>query len=194
MTEHRLLLRHDNADLRLRAYGFKIGLVEEKTYQTFLVRKLQLEEIIQKASTYKVMPNEENNKYLKSRNSSSIFEAVMVSDLLKRPEINTQDIKHFIEGDYDDDTYEQLEIKIKYEGYIQKATRDAEKMQRLENKKIPDFIDYKNIKNISSESREKLAKIKPKTLGQASRISGVNPADISLLLIYLESESGLRHV
>jgi tRNA uridine 5-carboxymethylaminomethyl modification enzyme len=140
------------------------------------------------------MPNELNNNYLKSRGSAKIYEAVFLADLLKRPEINTVDIKHFVDVKFAEDIYEQLEIKVKYEGYIQKALREAEKMQRLDLKKLPDSLDYSKINNISSESREKLIKIRPKTLGQASRISGVNPADISLLLIYLESESRQKNV
>mgnify|MGYP001117552908 CR=1 FL=1 len=140
------------------------------------------------------MPNETNNKYLQSRHSAKIYEAVTLVDLLKRPEINKEDIKHFIVNKFDEKIYEQLEINIKYAGYIRKALKEAEKMQRLEYKKIPVHIDYNKIKNISSESREKLNKIQPKTLGQASRISGVNPADISLLLIYLESESSHKNV
>ncbi len=190
-AEHRLLLRNDNADLRLRTYGYEIGLVNEDVYHKFLEKKKNFERLIEIASLYKVMPNETNNKYLESRNSARIFEAVFLSDLLKRPEMNKIDIKHFIEEEFDDQIYEQLEIKVKYEGYIQKALREAEKMQRLDHKKIPDMLDYNKINNLSSESREKLIKIRPKTLGQASRISGVNPADVSLLLIYIESESRL---
>jgi tRNA uridine 5-carboxymethylaminomethyl modification enzyme len=140
------------------------------------------------------MPNKDNNNYLNEKGSATIYEAVMLTDLLKRPEINKDDLKYFLDHEFDDEIYEQLEIKIKYEGYIQKAMREAEKMQRLEHKKIPDDIKYQNIKNISSESREKLEKIRPKTLGQASRISGVNPADLSLILIYLESENRNKNV
>jgi tRNA uridine 5-carboxymethylaminomethyl modification enzyme len=186
-AEHRLLLRNDNADLRLRTYGYELGLVNEETYQKFLIKKGKFAQLVDIASKLKIMPNELNNSYLKSRDSAKIYEAVYLSDLLKRPEINRQDIKHFVKIEFTEDIYEQLEIKVKYEGYIQKALREAEKMQRLDYKKIPDFLDYNQINNISSESREKLIKIRPKTLGQASRISGVNPADISLLLIYIES-------
>ena len=188
-AEHRLLLRHDNADLRLRDYGYKIGLVNEKTYQLFLDKKEQYSELFDYVSKYRVMPTKENNAFLASIKSAPIFEAISLADLLKRPEINKDTIKHFLEHSFNDDAMEQLEIKVKYEGYIQKAIREADKMLRLEDKIIPDIINYNAIRNISSESREKLNKIRPKTLGQASRISGVNPADISVLLVYLESGS-----
>ena len=193
-AEHRLLLRHDNADLRLRDYGYNVGLINENTYSEYLEKKASLDKLIELAKNLKIMPNEENNTYLNNRKSAKIFEAVSLTDLLKRPEINTQDIKFFIDEIFEEDIFEQLEIKIKYEGYIQKAIKEADKMQRLENKVIPNYIDYNHIKNLSSESREKLTRIKPKTLGQASRISGVNPADISLLLIYLESKRKIKNV
>ncbi|MBU1141780.1 MAG: tRNA uridine-5-carboxymethylaminomethyl(34) synthesis enzyme MnmG, partial [Firmicutes bacterium] len=138
---------------------------------------------------FRIMPTQENNAYLQSRVSSPIYEAVLLSDLLKRPEINKQDILFFTQKHYNDDALEQLEIKIKYEGYIHKAMREVEKMLRLEDKIIPNQIDYMRIKNISSEGKEKLTKVRPQTLGQATRISGVNPADVSVLLIYLESGS-----
>ncbi|MDY0338906.1 MAG: tRNA uridine-5-carboxymethylaminomethyl(34) synthesis enzyme MnmG [Acholeplasmataceae bacterium] len=191
-AEHRLLLRHDNADLRLRDYGYRIGLVNEDTYQKFLQKKLEYQQLIEKAQNFKILPNRENNKYLESRASAQIFESISIYDLLKRPEINQEDVKHFMGDAYSFESLEQLEIHVKYEGYIQKAQREAEKMNRLEDKIIPEFINYKLIRNISSEGREKLIKIQPKTLGQASRISGVNPADISVLLIYLES-GALKH-
>ncbi len=190
-AEHRLLLRNDNADFRLRDYGYKIGLVKEGTYQKFIAKKQMFQDLVKRAEETKIMPTSTNNAYLASRQSAPIFEAVSISDLLKRPEIGVTDVQYFMNENISEDLLEQLEIKIKYEGYIQKALREAEKMQRLENKVIPNTIDYKKIKNISSEAREKLTRIKPQTLGQASRISGVNPADISILLVYLES--GVQH-
>lgn len=188
-AEHRLLLRHDNAELRLRDYGYQIGLVDEETYEKYLKKKDEFDLLYEEVSKFRVMPNKVNNQYLQDRESSPIFEAVLLTDLMKRPEINKIDVLHFTNKVFSDDALEQLEVKIKYEGYIQKALREAEKMLRLEDKIIPNSIDYLNVKNISSESREKLIKIRPQTLGQASRISGVNPADISVLLVYLESGS-----
>jgi len=188
-AEHRLLLRHDNAELRLRDYGYNIGLVGEDTYQSYLRKKEAFDSLFKYVNEFRVMPTEENNLYLKGRSSAPLFEAVYLADLLKRPEINKQDVLYFTQVTYNDDALEQLEIQVKYAGYIQKALREADKMLRLENKSIPNHIDYDLIKNISSESREKLIKIRPQTLGQASRISGVNPADISVLLVYLESGS-----
>jgi len=175
--------------LRLRDYGYKIGLVNEETYQKYLDKKQQYNELFDYVTKYRVMPTKDNNSFLESLGSAPIYEAINLADLLKRPEINKEVIKHFLEHPYNDDAMEQLEIKVKYEGYIQKAIREADKMLRLEDKIIPDIINYNAIRNISSESREKLNKIRPKTLGQASRISGVNPADVSVLLVYLESGS-----
>ena len=186
-AEHRLLLRNDNADLRLRDYGFKIGLVDKKTYQDFLCKKQLYEDVIEQSKKYRVLPNADNNNYLASRQSAQLYEAITLYDLLKRPEINRNDITYFLGNNISNEALEQLEIHVKYEGYIDKAIREATRMSRLEDKVIPQSIDYLKIRNISSEAREKLNKIKPQTLGQASRISGVNPADISVLLVYLES-------
>ncbi len=186
-AEHRLLLRHDNADLRLKEHGYRVGLVTKSVYAKFLVKKQEYINLKEHVYKLRVMPNKANNEYLSSRGSASIYEAVLLSELLKRPEINKIDIKHFTNIEYSNNILEQVEINIKYEGYIKKAQREAEKMQRLENKIIPKDIIYNDIRNISSEGKEKLTKVSPKTIGQASRISGVNPADISVLIICLES-------
>lgn len=186
-AEHRLLLRHDNADLRLREYGRQVGLVDDQTYRKFNEKKNKYYEAFEFISNFKVHPNKANIEYLTSIESATIFETYTLASLLKRPEFGKANIKYFIGDRYDEETLEQIEIMIKYEGYIQKAQREAEKVQRLEDKMIPENIDYNLIRNLSSESREKLQKIRPQTLGQATRISGVNPADISVLLVYLES-------
>ncbi len=188
-AEYRLLLRNDNADLRLMPYGRRLGLIDEKKYERFELKEKQIADLLEKISDFKVLPNAQNLDYLASRNSSPIYEGVSVASLLKRPEMGIEDIEHFIDKHYDHEVLEQVEIMVKYDGYIKKAKREVEKMERLEHKKIPLDIDYMRIHNISSESREKLNKIRPLTVGQASRISGVNPADISILLIYIESGS-----
>ena len=188
-AEHRLLLRHDNADLRLRDYGYQIGLVDEARYQKFQAKKNAIAELIKLTKTTRINPTEENISYLSSVGSAPIYEGVSVYDLLKRPELGIETLKYFLNTNDSDDTYEQVEIHIKYQGYIDKAQREAEKVLRFEERHIPKHIEYKDVHNLSSEAREKLIKVKPETLGQASRILGVNPADISILMIYLESRN-----
>ncbi|HKL95100.1 MAG TPA: tRNA uridine-5-carboxymethylaminomethyl(34) synthesis enzyme MnmG [Haploplasma sp.] len=191
-SEYRLLLRNDNADLRLTDYGYELGLVDEETYANFNKRKDLVEQLKTEITEYHVFPTEENNAYLESRESAKIFEKISILALLKRPEINKDDIKHFLGDIYPEDVYEQVEIQVKYEGYITKALKQVDKMLKLEEKQIPATIDYKKIPNLSHEGREKLMTIRPKTLGQASRIIGVNPPDISILSIYMNSE-GRKH-
>jgi tRNA uridine 5-carboxymethylaminomethyl modification enzyme len=186
-AEHRLLLRHDNADIRLRLHGYRVGLVDESTYQKFQNKMNEMNDIVQYTKQTRINPTKENLEYLKSRNSQPIFEGVYIYDLLKRPELDVEDLKHFVVGSYSESAYEQALITIKYEGYIEKAKREAEKFKKLETRTIPADIDYSMIHNISSEAREKLSKVKPETLGQASRILGVNPSDISVLMVFLES-------
>ena len=184
-AEYRLLLRNDNADIRLRKYGHQVGLVSEEDYQKYTKKLENIESLYKLLQKNKITPTKEVNDYLEIIPTAQLKDGITLYDLLKRPEINMHIIEHFIEIPYDYEVKEQVEINIRYEGYIKKALHEAEKMLALENKKIPKDIDYDKIPNLASEAREKLNNIKPTSLGQASRISGVNPADISILIVYL---------
>lgn len=187
-AEFRLLLRSDNADLRLRDYGHDVGLIDEERYQRFLDKKKKIEELNLKLQNFRITPTIEVNFYLESIGSAILKDGISLYDLLKRSEINIDNIKHFIDIDYDDEIIEQVVINTKYDGYIKKEEKEALKMLKLESKEIPLNIDYNKIKNIASEARQKLNEVRPITIGQASRISGVNPADIAVLSVYLKKE------
>ena len=185
-AEFRLILRHDNADLRLSKYAEKYGLIEEEEYKKFQQKERNIQKLENKLKENKLKPSEEVNAELLKIGSSIIKDGITFFNLLKRPEITISFIKKFINIDDNEEVIEQVVINSKYEGYINKAYREAEKMIRLENKKIPKNIDYNKIQNLASEARQKLNEVRPTSIGQAIRISGVNPSDVSILMVYLK--------
>lgn len=187
-AEFRLLLRHDNADMRLTEYGYQLGLINEKRYQNFLEKKRNIEMAIQTLLDNDITPTEEVRDYLEKNNLMGIKGKTTLFDLLKRQDMSIdiiEDLAH-IDLSLCDEEAEQVDIYSKYDGYIKKAINQAEKLQKEHNIKIPTDIDYFKVNNLALEARDKLNKIRPLTISQASRISGVNPADIQMLLIHLK--------
>ncbi|MBQ4901831.1 tRNA uridine-5-carboxymethylaminomethyl(34) synthesis enzyme MnmG [Paenibacillus sp. Marseille-P2973] len=186
-AEYRLLLRHDNADLRLTPIGYEIGLITQERYNQFLDKKEKVEREIERLRETKVRPSE-INPLLESIGSAPIQDGSNLLTILRRPEVSYAHVGNSYPSDLelDEEMKEQVEIQIKYAGYIEKQLLHVEKLQKMEKKKIPTNIKYEEIQGLAMEARQKLAKIRPISIGQASRIGGVTPADISILLVYLE--------
>ncbi len=194
-AEYRLLLRQDNADLRLTEIGHEVGLISEGRYARFLEKKAQIEAEIQRLKNLVVRPSEENNRVLVTRGTAPISTGTKMSDLLKRTELTYESLKEIDVNrpDLERQVWEEVEIMVKYEGYIEMQKKQVESFKKMEAKVLPENIDYEEIKGLRLEARQKLNKIKPYSIGQASRISGVSPADISVLLIYLEQLKYNKH-
>ncbi|MGI6569802.1 MAG: tRNA uridine-5-carboxymethylaminomethyl(34) synthesis enzyme MnmG [Caldicoprobacterales bacterium] len=187
-AEYRLLLRQDNADMRLTETGYRLGLASEKRYRKVCTKLETVQRELERLGSLTISPSDRVNKYLKQKNSSALKSGISLADLLKRPEISFSDIIRLgeLEDELKPEIQEQLEIQIKYEGYISKQLRQVEQFKKMEKMRIPPDIDYRDIAGLKLESVQKLKKLQPENIGQASRISGVSPADISVLMVYLE--------
>ncbi|WP_028988432.1 tRNA uridine-5-carboxymethylaminomethyl(34) synthesis enzyme MnmG [Thermicanus aegyptius] len=195
-AEYRLLLRHDNADLRLTPIGYKIGLISEERYQRFKEKVRMIDEEIKRLENTKLRPDEKTNRILSAMGSAPLTLSITAADLLRRPEITYEHLEQIVESNetISKEVKEQVEIQIKYKGYIEKQLQQIEKLQKMENKRLSENLNYDEIPGLATEARQKLKKISPLTIGQASRISGVNPADISILLVYLEQQGRKKEV
>ncbi|HFS5406720.1 TPA: tRNA uridine-5-carboxymethylaminomethyl(34) synthesis enzyme MnmG [Streptococcus agalactiae] len=197
-AEYRLILRHDNADMRLTEIGYEIGLVDEERYAIFKKRQMQFENELERLDSIKLKPVSETNKRIQELGFKPLTDALTAKEFMRRPQITYAVATDFVgcaDEPLDSKVIELLETEIKYAGYIKKALDQVAKMKRMEEKRIPPHIDWDDIDSIATEARQKFKKINPETLGQASRISGVNPADISILMVYLEGrQKGRKNI
>ena len=187
-AEYRLLLRQDNADLRLRRYGYEVGLISKEDYDTVVTKKNLIEKEIERLKSVSVGASKDNQEFLERHNSAPLRTAASLAELMCRPEL-TYDLLGEIDPDrtpLPEAVKEQVEIEIKYEGYIERQLRQVAAFKKMEKKRIPENIDYDAISSLRLEARQKLKAFRPTSVGQASRISGVSPADVSVLLVYLE--------
>jgi tRNA uridine 5-carboxymethylaminomethyl modification enzyme mnmG len=187
-AEYRLLLRQDNADIRLTKIGYEVGLISKERYESLLQKEAQIEEEIKRLKSKTIGGKKEVNDFLVGNGSTPLLGAVTLADLIKRPELNYEALA-VIDDErpkLSEAVGEQVNINIKYEGYIERENRQVEQFKKMENRLIPEGIDYENIDNIRKEARQKLSEIRPLSVGQASRISGVSPSDIAVLLVYIE--------
>ena len=188
-AEYRLLLRQDNADLRLTDIGHEIGLIDDERYEQFCEKRRLIESEIERLKGIMIGAGKETQEFLAKHESSPIHTAVSLADIIRRPEFSYESVKE-LDKDRPDlpltgEIIEQIDISLKYEGYIERQKRQVEHFQKMEEKKIPADIDYSKVKNLRIEARQKLEAVRPESIGQASRISGVSPADVTMIMLYL---------
>jgi tRNA uridine 5-carboxymethylaminomethyl modification enzyme len=188
-AEYRLLLRQDNADLRLTDIGHEIGLIDDERYKDFCDKREKIDAEVERLHGIMIGANKKVQAFLEAHESTPLKTALSLADLIKRPELSYELVAE-LDTDRQEmsaDVIEQININLKYEGYIKRQSQQVEHFKKLENKKIPTDIDYDLVENIRKEARQKLSSVRPENIGHASRISGVSPADVSVLMIYIES-------
>lgn len=187
-AEHRLLLRHDNADIRLTEIGHENGLISDERLARYHQKKANIDAELERLQKVRIKPNEHTQNIIAEHGGTALKDGILAADLLRRPEMDYASIMEILNEEITlhQEEYEQVEVQIKYDGYIKKSLQQVDKMKRMENKKIPENIDYDAVHSLATEARMKLKEVKPLNIAQASRISGVNPADTSILLVYIE--------